>query len=62
MEDMKEKEIRKIIGWCFIKNYHVGKRFPVKHFLAKGASKDTIYRIIQRYEEGLDEDWNWSES
>ena len=36
-------------GWLYIKT--AGKKSTDKHFLAMGASKATIYRTIQRYEE-----------
>ena len=53
---MKQEDVRKLIGSFYKKNYHSGKVFTLKHFLAMGVSKSTIYRTIQRYEEGIDEE------
>ena len=55
MEDMKEEDVRKLIGSFYKKNHHSDKVFTLKYFLAMGVSKSTIYRTIQRYEEGIDE-------
>ena len=41
-----------MIGSFYTQNYYAGKTFTVKHFMAMGVSKATIYRTIQRYEEG----------
>ena len=57
------------MGGSYIKNFNVGKRFTIKHFLAilygLWVLKATIYQTLLRYEEGLGEikeNWNWSES
>ena len=55
MEDMKQEDVRKLIGSFYKKNYHSGKVFTLKHFRVMGVSKSTIFRTIQRYEEGIDE-------
>ena len=55
MEDMKQEDVQKLIGSFYKKNYHSGKVFTLKHFLAIGVLKSTIHRTIQRYEEGIDE-------
>ena len=53
---MKLEDVQKLIGSFYKKNYHSYKVFfTLKHFLAMGVSKSTIYRTIQRYEEGIDE-------
>ena len=52
---MKLEDVQKLIGSFCKKNYHSYKVFTLKHFLAMGVSKSTIYRTIQRYEEGIDE-------
>ena len=35
MEDMKQEDVRKLIGSFYKKNYHSGKVFTLKHFLAQ---------------------------
>lgn len=52
MEGLNEEQVRKMIGSFYTQNYYAGKTFTVKHFMAMGVSKATIYRTIQRYEEG----------
>ena len=52
---MKLEDVQKLIGSFYKKNYHSYKVFTLKHFFAMGVSKSTIYRTIQRYEEGIDE-------
>lgn len=54
MENLNEEQVRKVIGSFYKKNYYSGKIFTVKHFIAMGVSKSTIYSVLQRYEEGGD--------
>ena len=44
---MKLEDVQKLIGSFYKKNYHSYKVFTLKHFLAMGVSKSTIYRTIQ---------------
>ena len=54
VKDMKVEWMKMLFGGFYIKNFNVGKRFPIKHFLAIiWASKTPNYQILLGYEEGL---------
>ena len=52
LEGLKQEQVRALIGKFYIENWMKGKVYTIKHFKAMNIPKSTIYRVLQRYEEG----------
>ena len=52
LEGLKQEQARALIGKFYMENWMQGKVYTIKHFKAMNIPKSTIYRVLQRYEEG----------
>lgn len=52
LEGLKQEQVRTLIGKFYTENWMHGKVYTFKHFKAMNIPKSTIYRVLQRYEEG----------
>ena len=52
LEGLKQEQVRALIGKLYIENWMNGKVYIIKHFKAINIPKSTIYRVLQRFEEG----------
>jgi len=52
MEDLKEKDVRSLIGSFYETHHDKGKKYTVKHFREMDVPQSTIYSVMKRFDDG----------